>query len=187
MNHPKPEEWVSYVYGESPADSRRELAAHLQECGQCREEIETWKRSLKRLDAWKPATARRTRLEIPAPFLKWAAAAAFLLLAGILVGRATAPRLDAEKLRAQLAPEIKRELEGEMNQFVRDEVSRAASFTMASSRRYSDQVAQQVYVLLKNDVDTIAVNAAAGLRNTAQQLVQLADYQEPQDAITPAP
>jgi hypothetical protein len=108
-----------------------------------------------------------------------------LLLAGTLIGRATAPKPDLEKLRAALAPAIQQDLQNEMAELVRQEVGRAASLTLASSHRYSEQVGQQVYVLLKKDVDTVAVNAAAGLRSTARQLIELADYREPQTEETP--
>ena len=39
MNHPKPEEWVPYIYGETTGTARRELSDHLNSCDQCREEI----------------------------------------------------------------------------------------------------------------------------------------------------
>ena len=35
------------------------------------------------------------------------------------------------------------------------------------------------FVSLKKDVDTVALNTDAGLRDTAQELVQLADYKQP--------
>jgi anti-sigma factor RsiW len=186
MNHPKPEEWVRYIYGEAPSTTRRELAAHLSDCPQCREEIETWKRSLNRLDRWQLPKTQPAPVEWLAPFVKWAAAAAILLAAGILIGRATVPKVDMEKLRATIAPEIQRDLNREMSQLVRQEVAKAASLTLTSSHRYSEQVGQQVYVMLKKDVDTVAVNAAAGLRSTAQQLVELADYKEPQISGAPS-
>lgn len=179
MNHPKPEEWVPYVYGEANSAARKELAAHLRTCVQCREEVQTWKRSLHRLDTWKVRRARRRRSELLAPVLQWAAAAVIMLTAGIGIGRATAPKIDTNKLRATLATQIRQDLEEDTAALVRHEVARAATLTLASSQRYTDRVGQQVYGAVKKDVDTIAVNAALGLRNTAEQLVQLADYQEP--------
>jgi anti-sigma factor RsiW len=185
MNHPKPEEWVPYVYGEAPANVRQKLAAHLNGCPQCREEIETWKRNLNRLDAWKMPGTARTRTPLAIPFVRWAAAAALMLAAGILIGRATASKIDAEQLHRTVAAELRRDLDQELAPLVRQEVSKATSLTLASSHRYSDQVGQQVYVLLKKDVDTVAVNAAVGLRRTAQRLVELADYKEPQIPAAP--
>jgi hypothetical protein len=188
MNHPKPEEWVPYVYGEATSVARRDLAEHLRDCAQCREEIETWKRNLRRLDAWKLPKVRRPA-DVLVPFLKWAAAAVIVLAAGISIGRATASRVDIEKLRAAIAPEIRQDLNREMAQLVRQEVARATSLTLASDRKYTDQVAeayaQQIYVMLKKQIDTLAVNAEVGLRHTAQQLVQLADYKEPEISVDP--
>lgn len=185
MNHPKPEEWVPYLYGETSSVTRKDLTAHLQTCGQCRDEVEIWKRSLHRLDTWKITRVRRHRPEWLAPFVQWAAAAAIVLMAGIAVGRATAPKVDTARLRAALVPEIRRDIQDETTALVRQEVARAAALTLASSRRYTDRMGQQVYVVLKKDVDTIAVNAAAGLSTTAEQLIQLADYQVPLVGRTP--
>jgi hypothetical protein len=188
MNHPKPEEWVPYLYGESTSAVRRELAAHLKDCAQCRGEIETWKRSLGRLDSWRVPRARPLPM-FAAPILKWAAAAACVLTVGIFVGRATIPKVDVEKLREAIAPQIQSDLRQEVAQLVREEVARNTSMTLVSGRRYSDQVAaayaQQVYLLLKKDIDTIAFNADEGIRHTAQQLVQLADYEKPTSPGTP--
>ena len=53
MNHPKHEEWAPYLFGEANSKVSRELKAHLHDCPECRKEIESWKSSLRRLDAWK--------------------------------------------------------------------------------------------------------------------------------------
>jgi anti-sigma factor RsiW len=187
MNHPKPEEWVPYIYGEAPSDTRQALKAHLKACPQCRQEIETWKRSLGRLDLWRLPRVRPRPPVLLTPFVSWAAAAAIMLAAGILIGRATSPKVDVERMRQALAPQIKQDVEREMAELVRQEVDKAASLTLASSHRYSDEVAQQIYVVLKKDVDTVAVNAAAGLNQAAQRLVELADYKDPQNGTAPNP
>jgi hypothetical protein len=122
---------------------------------------------------------------VMAPILKWSTAAAIVLLAGIFIGRATAPKIDSENLRRTIASDIRRDLNQQLGQLVRDEVTKNASSTIASGHRYTDQVAQELYVALKKDVDTVALNADAGLRQTEQQLVQLADYQQPQNLPGP--
>jgi hypothetical protein len=114
-----------------------------------------------------------------APFLKWAAAAAMVLFAGIVIGRATAPRVDLEKLRAEIAPQIQKELGSQIAQLAHEEAAKAVTVSLDSNRRYTDQMAQQVYVAVKKDLDTLAVNTDEGLRNATQQIVQLADYEEP--------
>jgi hypothetical protein len=187
MTHPKPEEWVPYVYGETTSTTRRSLKAHLKECRQCREEIETWMRTRRGLDAWK-LTRERLMPQTLMPVLKWAAAAVVVLMAGISVGRSTAPKVDTSKLRAAITAEIQNNLRMEMAQLARQEAVQTASITLDASRRYAEQTAasyaQQTYVLLKRDVDTIAVNADEGLRRTAAQLVQLADSNEPENSTT---
>ena len=185
MNHPKPEEWVPYLYGEAPAIARQALKAHLKECPQCRDEVETWKRSLHRLDAWKVPRGRRSWSLRWAPSFRWAAAASLVLLAGACLGRVTAPKVDANQLRTALLPQIRKELQQETLELVRQESARSAALSLASSQRYADQVGQQVYLAVKKQLDTLAVNTDAGLRNTAEQLVQLADYNVPQTTNQP--
>jgi len=176
MNHPKPEEWVPYVYGENTSKTRGELAAHLRDCPQCREEIDTWKRSLRRLDAWK-VSKPRPRAELLMPFLKWAAAAAVVLVVGISIGRASAPRVDVEKVRLAVTKDIKRDLGRELGQMARQEAARAATLTLVSGHTYTDQMAQQLYLLLKKDIDTVALNS--------QQLFLLSDYNDPKNPAVP--
>ena len=206
MNHPKREEWVPYLFGETRSEARRQLKAHLKECAECRHEIESWQRSLGRLDAWrlplipKPAPALT-------PFLNLAAAAALVLLLGFGIGRLTA-RVDVEKIRAAIEPEIRRELSQEFAGLVREEVAKSASATLAASGQQTDQAMTLLakalderwmednraiyaglekvesqsfgqFVSLKKDLDTVALNTDAGLRDTQQELVQLADYKQP--------
>lgn len=181
MNHPKPEEWVPYLYGETSGAARQDLKAHLRDCPECRQEIDNWKRSLHQLDRWKLPRAGQALVQTRMPLLRWAAAVVIILSAGILIGRATAPKVDVERLRVAITPAIQREVSAELAQFARDEAARTASLTLASGRRYTDQVAQQLYAALKKDVDTLALNADEGLRNTAAKLFQLADYHPDQD------
>lgn len=178
MNHPKPEEWVPYLYGEARPDVRRHLKAHLQECHECREEIQNWKRSLSQLDAWKVPAIRRPN-DLFAPLLRLAAAAVVLLSVGFGVGRLTAANATAEKVRASIEPELRQELRQQMAQLVREEVNRSLPSTLAVANEQADKIAatwaQALWFSLKKDVDTVAVHVDAGLRNT-QQLIQLAGY-----------
>jgi hypothetical protein len=207
MNHPKREEWVPYLYGEAAPEDRQRLKAHLESCGECRGEIEGWKRSLGRLDAWKLPRARKAD-GMFVPLLKWAAAAVIVLTAGFGAGRLTAPRVDAGKLRAAVEPELRRQLSQELAQVVRDEVNLAAAATLTASGKQAgemiavyakalearrtedsqaihaalDRLASQRlddFVLLKKDLDTVAVNTDAGLRQAEEQLVRLAGYTQP--------
>jgi hypothetical protein len=182
MNHPKCEEWVPYLYGESRPEARQQLKQHLQVCAECREQLEAWQRSLGRLDAWK-LPRRRAFTESVAPLLKWAAAAAIVLGLGFGFGRLTASRADAERVRALIEPEIRRQLSQEFAQLVREETAKVTAATLAAANRLTEdtiaEYSQTLYAALKRDLDTVAVNADAGLQRTEQQLVQLAGYAQP--------
>jgi|SRR5882724_10921200 len=206
MNHPTREEWVPYLFGETKPDARRQLNAHLKDCPDCRQEIDTWKMSLGLLDSWKLPPVPRPAPSF-APFLNWAAAAAVVLLAGFGIGRLTA-RADVQRVRAAIEQELRRELTQEFARLTREEMSKSASSTLAAAAQQTDQAMAVLtkaiedtrtednraiyaamdklesdsfaqFVSLKKDVDTVAVNTDAGLRNTAQELVQLADYKQP--------
>jgi len=211
MNHPKHEEWVQYVFGETRADTSRQLKAHLRNCSECREEIEGWKSSLGRLDAWKlPPVA--TRREIFQPLLKWTAAVALILCVGFGIGRVTSAREDIETVRAAIEPAMRQQLRQEFSQLVRDEVAKAASATGAQTRELLAEYArgveirraednQAIYAAfdkldtqriadvlsLKKELDTVAVNTDAGLRHTEQELVQLVGYNQPANSSISPP
>ncbi len=135
MNHPKHEEWVPYLFGEAAPDARRQLKQHLQTCAACREELESWQRSLGRLDAW-----RLPRVAGPGetfqPFLRWVAAAAAVVVVLPLafgLGRLTSARADLAQVRAAIEPEIRQQLRQEFARMLQDELARSASATLAAS------------------------------------------------------
>jgi putative zinc finger protein len=196
MNHPEREQWVPYIFGETSPETSRQLSAHLSSCEDCRQQVEAWQRSLRRLDAWKLPRVSKPAVRF-APALKWAAAAALVLLLGFSVGRLTAAKPDVQKLRAAIEPQMRQTLRQEFAQMLRDEVARSATATLAASTQQTDQafsvLAKAVeegraednraffgaldkvqsksfahYMSLKKDLDTVAVN-------TEHQLVQLAD------------
>ena len=53
MKHPHREEWVPFLFGESDPEIKKQLAGHLKDCPDCAEELQGWRESLHRLDAWK--------------------------------------------------------------------------------------------------------------------------------------
>ena len=194
MNHPKPEEWVPYLFGETDPQTRRQLRAHLNDCPECRHEMEAWQRSRRRLDSWKLPAVKKPSFAF-APSLNWAAAAAVILLLGFTVGRLTAARPEA--IRAAIEPQLRSELRQEFAEMLNQEVARSAAATLTASSQQTEQavavLAKAVedgraednravlaalnkletrnfsqYVSLKKDLDTVALN-------TEHQLVQLAD------------
>ena len=202
MNHPSREEFVPYIFGEADADVSRRLRDHLNGCLECREEVERWKRSLGRLDAWKLPRASRAR-EVLQPVLRWAAAgaaAAAVLVAAFAAGRLSAPRLAPVPVRGAIAAEVREQLRQEFDSSLNTRLAETASGAVASAgdqtrellRAYAvaaeakraeedralylalDQLesrwqAQRVadYIALKKDLDTVAVNTDAGLRQLA--------------------
>ena len=187
MNHPKLDEWVPYLYGGLKSDARRQLKAHLGACAECRAEVERWQRSARRLTAWK--LPRPTpNLAWLFPTLRWAAATAVVLATGFTIGRFTGTEAVASRVRAQLEPQLRQAAA----QLARQEVQRtsaamlqasaeqtekllAAYDTVNESRRTEDL--QRLYVALKRQLDTVAIN-------TESEFVQLASYHPPQPDAT---
>jgi hypothetical protein len=153
------------------------------------------------LDSWKLPTIPKVS-PIFAPFWSWATAAALVLLIGFVAGRLTA-KADVQKVRAAIEPALRQQLGREFAKLVHDQVAQSSSATLAAAgqqteealtalaraieeRRSDDNRAiyaaldklesQNVaqFVSLKKELDTVAVNTDAGLRNTQQELIQLA-------------
>jgi hypothetical protein len=192
MKHPEREEWIPFMFGEADAGRKQQLEGHLDDCAECRDEFESWQRSLGRLDSWKltPSGKRRAKF---VPLMKWAAAAAVVLSVGFAIGRGTAARVDAEKVRAA----VERDLRSQLTQIARDEAAKTASLAITAfsqkteTRRAADN--RMIFaglerletqhttdcLTLKKELDTLAINADAGLRQTEEQLVQFAGYSQP--------
>jgi anti-sigma factor RsiW len=174
MNHPKGEDWVPYLYGEIKPDLRRQLKEHLEGCAECREELQNWKSSLHRLDAWKlPRTS--ARLDAIMPFMKWAAAALLVLGLGFGFGRLTARQSDLAKLRSQIEPGLRREF----TEMLRREIDKSSAMTLAQAQRQAEEVAAAYYALLKKDLDTVAINTDVSLQQAQRELMQVADFKQP--------
>src|SRR2546426_3743693 len=76
MNHPTPEQLVSWVYGESTPKEQRELRAHLNDCADCRAQVDTWRGTMNTLDEMPAPVAHRRSTSRP---LQWAAAATLIV------------------------------------------------------------------------------------------------------------
>jgi hypothetical protein len=188
MKHPEREEWVPFIFGEINASQKQQLESHLKSCAECREEVENWQRSVGRLDSWKLPRIPRPRAN-SVPLVKWAAAAAVVLSIGFGLGRIIAARMDAEKVRAA----VERDIRSEFAQIARDEAAKTAAAGLKAfsqnveTRRAADN--RVIFAVLdrletqhttdclalKKELDTVALNADAGLRLTEEQFVQLAD------------
>jgi len=184
MNHPTPEEWMSYLYAEASSKDQARFAAHLRNCHVCASQLNQWRAATNHLDAWRNADFSRQKRSTlkhsaafpkhtPSPFarpiIQWAAAA--LILVGVFLGGRLGSTVDTQKLRTEIEPEIRRQVIAEM------EATRAAdnrAFAAALQKLNSQRIAD--YVSLKKELDTVAVLTDAGLRYTERELAQLADY-----------
>ena len=182
-----------FLYEEAEPRARAQMRHHLSECAQCRSQLEEWKSSLQLLDRWQlPGVPRR--VEAFPPVLNWALglACVTLLAAGFSLGRLSFGAGTRSRNEARLIEQTKQELRAEFAQALREEISKAATATLAASTEqtqgmladYNENVEARLQLekeqrvaaclALKRDVDTLAINADAGLQTTAQHLAQLA-------------
>jgi hypothetical protein len=133
--------------------------------------------------------------------VQWAAAAAVVLSVGFGVGRLSAPAADIEQIRATLEPSLRQQLRTELAQSVRTELAQASADTLNTSRDETQRLLagfaapveqergqdrqtigaaltalRQERLTDRRDLENVAVLTGAGLRQTQQQLAQLADY-----------
>lgn len=107
--HPKPEEWMSFLYGEDSPSRHSELDAHLRACTECRQQVQTWRGSMAALDSWETPKAARSR--VSAPLVRWAAAAVVVLGIGFAFGRITSSTTDdLHAMHAALRSEMETKL-----------------------------------------------------------------------------
>ena len=168
---------MEFLYDESPR--LVELDAHLKTCPACQRDVARWRSAMTALDTDEIPVARRRRAF---PGWKWAAAAAFIIGAlgiGFGFGRTTA----TNSLRAELAQEKQALAVAVANQMER---ALAIYAEAAEARRVEDQqtvlsamqtldAARRADILtLRKDLETVALATDDSLRQTEQQLIQLA-------------
>ena len=118
MKHPTAEELVSWVYGEASGRTKRSLQAHVDECAECRAQVDLWRTTSDALDELPAPVTRRRWTPVTLP-VRWAAAAAVILAVGIALGRYAFPTNEA-KLRASLQADMQEQLLAAREQFVQD-------------------------------------------------------------------
>ena len=207
MNHPSREVWMSYLYDELSTPERTEAAAHLADCPECQNQVAGWRATVSALDSWKLPRHRKKPVLFFQPLVQWAAAAVIVLSVGFGVGRISAPAADVEQIRATLEPALRQQLQTELLQTVRTELAQASADTFDTSRAETQRLLagfatqlgqergddlqtiraaltalQQERLADRRDLETVAVLTGAGLRQTQQQLFQLADYSVPRES-----
>jgi anti-sigma factor RsiW len=205
MIHPSREEWMDFLYDESPASRRAELDAHLKSCPACELQVARWRNTMGALDADELSTPTAGK-SITWSKWKWAAAAAFIIAAvggGFGLGRASSPR-DVQSLRAAIRSEMRGEMQAAMEEqrrgfaaalaSVSSEAQRVlAEYTQAAEEKHLQerqtllQTVQQLdasrqseILSLRKDLETVALFTDDGLKKTEAQLFQLANYSQPQ-------
>ena len=159
MNHPKREEWIPLLFGEANAESRQMLDAHLRECGECAQQVNAWRRTMGRLDAWKLPKAQRAGRSIPWQPIIWAAAAA-LVIGAFVAGRFTAPTFDPQKLRAELKSELTEEIQQGFARVSAESAAalanlevRLASASIQNNKEMAEEFVQAINALRAQDRD----------------------------------
>jgi hypothetical protein len=202
MKHPTRDEWVPYLFGEADPETQAKLAEHLKGCPECAHEIAGWRRSLKRLDAWKLAPPRSAQAAAAAPvLLKWAVAAALVLGLGFGWGRLSV--FSAQQVRRDLQAQWHQQFQAVQKRFdtslaqARQELLQATATQTREAlaqitetlqaERAEDQRALRVmydalqrqhnvdFVALRKDLETVATRTDEEIRRARLQLYQLSE------------
>ena len=186
LTHPGADEWSAFLYGELPPEQHAALEAHRAGCPACATQVEQWRETMATLDRWqvpaRPASARPA-----ATWLRWAVAACFLLAAGTIVGRLTAPRVDLGQLRAELRQQSQADLQAALKVVATDNDRRLDELAQAwaAGRAQDQQAMLTLYqradtqhksdvTRLRRDLETVALTADERLETTQRGLSQLA-------------
>ncbi len=198
---------MAFLYGEAAPERKRELDAHLAQCGLCAERVAEWRAGMAALDTWTLPARRRAPLRLPVPLLKWAAAAALVLGVGFALGRQASPAAgEVTALRAtvtQLAAAMERERATTASNAVAAAAAVANAETirllseyasMSENRRTEDHQAvalafrtvESRLARLRAELETVAVNTEDGLVRTHASLAHLASLAAA-DPVKPDP
>jgi anti-sigma factor RsiW len=182
---------MSHLYDESPAESREQFHAHLEECAECRSQLATWQGATRQMSEWQ--LPRRRRALRSAVITRWAVAAAVAVLAVVGAANILAMKREVKQLRAEV--QAQRELNAVLaeatEQAAKTATSEARSLVAAvvenlEEKRLGDQRtvltalqklnAQHVtdYAKLRKELETVAVFSEAGLQRAENQISSLA-------------
>jgi len=132
MNHPTPEEWMTYLYEKVGPDARSALALHLQACETCRAQVAAWRDTMRQLDQWR-VSGRRARAPWMPGAIRWAAAAVILLAFGYGAGRLLRPSApDMKALRQEFELSLRTSLETSIRDALRQELGKELKAAVAA-------------------------------------------------------
>lgn len=159
MNHPSPETWVEYLYGELTPAAERECRAHLEGCAECRARVETWQATQSMLDEDRATLAPHAdpvvAISTPwfrRPAIAWAAAAAVAIGTGFLAGRWTGPnRAEWQRELARTREELRNELQQQQQEQTRAVAASAVQATSAETQRFLNEFADRIQAARSSD------------------------------------
>jgi hypothetical protein len=167
--HLTDEQRLAYLEGRAST----ETAAHLDQCPTCAAEIQSWRRTIQRLEdlEWPARVPRRATTY--SPMLKWAMAASMVLCVGFGLGRFSGP--DAAEIQAAVKADLVRDLETKLAAAFEQKAGAQPDLTPILAA-LTDLRAQQNanYISLRKDLETLASTADARIQLTSRRLTELA-------------
>ncbi len=193
MNHPDQAAWMAFLYGEVSSNRKRELHAHLDSCPACSAQIQTWRSSMRSLDAWQLPASPRKSVEL-APILKWAAAAAVIMIIGFLLGRHTSSSAsEVAQLKASMAQlaDMVANQSGALSNSIAASTTAANAETVRLLTDYSrlqeeqrvtdrEQVNLAFHAVdlrlkqIRSDLETVALSAETGFEEAHENITRVA-------------
>ena len=174
MKHPDREEWIPYLWGEASQEVKTQLTKHLESCPECREQVATWDRTIRKLDSWK-LPQRSAREAMPQALVRWAIAAVLVLGIGFGLGRfSTYASFDANKLRSELESSLRASVAAELQQQRRPAEDNGWQAALAATR---SQISNDFQVQLAIERDQImagVMNVSA--RDSRRQLNEFIQF-----------
>lgn len=171
------EERLAYIEGRATTSTTQ----HLDNCVECAAEIESWRRSIQRLEdlEWPARLPRRSTS--PASLLKWAIAASVVLCIGFGMGRFTGP--NETEIQTRVKAEVTRDIETKLAT-LRQMQSGPTDLApiLAALAELRDQQSAN-YLSLRKDLETLASNADARLQLASRRILDLAANQTSSDSI----
>jgi hypothetical protein len=170
MNHPNREEWMGFLYEEVDSAEKTRLTAHLRECAPCQQQLARWRETMGVLDRWNLRAP--ARIPLGQQWLRWAAAAAVLLAAGVTIGSAVA-KSDTASLRKDL--QSQRVLIDQLSRTIAENRTRDQQAFVATLRELEIRRTAEL-ATLRGDLETVAALTQDSLDRAQNQLVRLASY-----------
>jgi hypothetical protein len=137
MNHPSPEEWMSYLYDEMNVSDRAALTKHLETCPECQARAAEYNAVRGRLEEWRFSLPKeRPHVAVGRTAWGWAAAAAFALIAAFGLGRSSGSTSVRAEMQGEVREQVRTarfEMQHEFAQLLHRELDKAATATLDAS------------------------------------------------------